>query len=56
MIIIVIRIVIIVIIVIVITIITIIIIIIISYLFTSKIYNSVVNQKKLLIKFDEKEY
>ena len=36
----------------------IIVIIIILIYFTSKIYNSVVNQKKLkmLIKFDEKEY
>ena len=36
-------------------IIIIIIIIVFTYL-TSKIYNSAVNRKKLLIKFDEKEY
>ena len=36
-------------------IIKIIIIIIFTYL-TSKIYNSVVNEKKMLTKFDEKEY
>ena len=34
----------------------IIIIIIIFIYLTSKIYNSVVNEKKMLIKFDEKEY
>ena len=39
----------------VIIIIIIIIIIVFTYL-TSKIYNSAVNRKKLLIKFDEKEY
>ena len=38
-------------------IITIIIIIIIIFIYlTSKIYNSAVNEKKMLIKFDEKKY
>ena len=41
---------------IIITIIIIIIIIIIFIYLTSKIYNSAVNEKKMLIKFDEKKY
>ena len=42
---------------IIITIIIIIIIIIIIFIYlTSKIYNSAVNEKKMLIKFDEKKY
>ena len=41
---------------IIIMIIIIMIIIIIFIFLTSKVYNSVVNQKKLLIKFDEKQY